>query len=109
MKTATWNEVRKITEGPAFNRVGAWVIINEKGDICGTVKILYPRDGAGKLTAIFHEHGFEPQKGTASGYGYDKASAALSGASINGHYLVDSGRDWTDQLRDFGYKVYQAC
>ena len=34
MKTATWEQIRKITEGAAFNRVGAWVIINQSGDIC---------------------------------------------------------------------------
>ncbi len=109
MKTANWNTVRKITEGPAFNRVSAYVIINPAGDICGTVKIQFPKDGTGRLTAILHEHGHEPQIGTASGYGYDKTSAALSGGTFAGHTLINSGRDWSDQIREWGFKVYQAC
>jgi len=109
MKSANWNTVHKVTEGPAFQRVSAYVILNSKGEISGTVKIQFPKDGAGKLTAILHEHGNEPQIGTASGYGYDKQSAALSGGTFGSVTLADSGRDWTDQLRDGGYTVYQAC
>ena len=109
MKSTDWNTARKITEGSAFNRVAAYVIINPAGDICGTVKIQFPKDGAGRLTAILHEHGSAPQIGTASGYGYDKKSAALSGGVFAGHILIDSGRDWSDQIRDGGFKVYQAC
>ena len=109
MKSTNWNTARKITEGPAFNRVAAYVILNPAGEICGTVKIQYPKDGAGRLTAILHEHGSAPQIGTASGYGYDKKSAALAGGVFAGHTLIDSGRDWSDQIREWGYKVYQAC
>ena len=90
-------------------RVSVYVILNGKGKICGTVKIQFPKDGAGKLTAILHEHGSAPQIGTASGYGYDKKSAALSGGVFGSVTLIDSGRDWTNQLRDGGYTVYQAC
>ena len=109
MKNTDWNPARKITEGTAFNRVSAYVILNKNGEICGTVKIQFPKDGAGKLTAILHEHGNAPQIGTASGWGYDKKSAALRGGVFGGVTLVDSGRDWTNQLQDAGYTVYQAC
>lgn len=109
MKNTNWTTARKITESPAFNRVSAYVILNPAGEICGTVKIQFPKDGAGKLTAILHEHGKEPQIGTASGYGYDKKSAALSGGKFGNVTLTDSGRDWTNQLQDAGYTVYQAC
>jgi hypothetical protein len=108
MKTESWEKVRKITEGSIFSRVGAWVILNKSGEICGTVKILFPADGAGVLKAVIHEHGFEPQMGTSGGYGYDKKSAALSGAKFGDIILEDSGKDWTNQLRDAGFNVYQA-
>lgn len=109
MKNSDWNTARKITEGAAFRRVSAYVILNSAGEICGTVKMQFPKDGAGKLTAILHEHGIAPQIGTASGYGYDKKSAALSGGTFGTVVLVDSGRDWTYQLQDAGYTVYQVC
>lgn len=106
MKAVTWEQVRKITESPAFNRVGAYVIINPKGDICGTIKILYPADGAGTLKVVLHEHGYDPQIGKASGFGYDKLSAALQGMEFNGITLTDHPHNWERQLQDAGYRVY---
>ena len=106
MKTATWEQVRKITESSAFNRVSAYVIINPKGDICGTIKILYPVDGAGVLKVVLHEHGYTPQIGKAGGYGYDKLSAALQGLEFAGITLTDHPHNWERQLQDADYKVY---
>jgi hypothetical protein len=108
---ATWEEVRKITESPAFNRVGAKVIINPAGDLCGTIKILYPKDGAGVLKVVLHEHGYSPQIGKACGYGYDKLSAALQGLVFGQSLptpiiLADHPVEWETQLRNAGYKVY---
>ena len=102
----SWNEVQKITESPAFNRVGAKVIINSSGDICGTIKILYPKDGAGKLKVVLHEHGLNAQIGRAGGYGYDKLSAALQGLVFCGITLADHPHNWECQLQDAGFKVY---
>lgn len=110
-KSASWEQVRKITESPAFNRVGAYVIINPKGDICGTIKVLYPADGAGTMKVVLHEHGYTPQIGKASGYGYDKLSAALQGM-IWGQglpepiTLTDHPHNWERQLQDLSYQVY---
>jgi hypothetical protein len=112
MKTeATWEQVRKITESPAFNRVGAMVIINPAGDVCGTIKILYPKDGAGLLKAVLHEHGYAPQIGTAGGWGYDKLSAALNGMIFGQNLpeplvLTDNPHNWERQLHDAGFNVY---
>lgn len=106
MKTATWEQVRKITESPAFNRVGAYVIINSKGDICGTIKILYPADGAGTLKVVLHERGYDPQIGKAGGYGYDKLSAALQGMKFSNITLTDYPCNWERQLQNAGYRVY---
>lgn len=103
---ATWDQVRKIEQGPAMSRAGAKVIINSKGEICGTIRIAYPKDGAGTLTVILHEHGNAPQIGTASGYGYDKLSAALSGLTFAGITLEDNPNSWETQLRAAGFNVY---
>lgn len=105
-KPATWEQVRKITESPAFNRVGASVIINPAGDVCGTIKILYPKDGAGLLRVVLHKHGENPQIGTAGGYGYDKLSAALQGLEFDGITLASV--NWKIQLTDAGFKVYSV-
>ena len=103
---STWENVRKIENGPALSRAGAKVIINKAGDICGTIKIAYPKDGAGILRVIFHEHGEKPQIGTAGGYGYDKLSAAISGMTFKGMTLADHPKNWEIQLREAGYQVY---
>lgn len=110
-KEATWEQVRKITESTAFNRVGAKVIINPSGDVCGTIKILYPADGAGTLRVVLHEHGYGPQIGTAGGYGYDKLSAALQGLVFGQGLpepltLADHPHNWERQLQDAGFRVY---
>ena len=111
VKFASWEQARKITESAAFNRVGGKVIINQAGDICGTIKILYPADGAGILKVVLHEHGYGPQIGRASGYGYDKLSAALQGLVFGMSLptpiiLADHPHNWERQLQDAGYRVY---
>lgn len=110
-KEASWEQVRKITESTAFNRVGAKVIINPSGDLCGTIKILYPADGAGVLKVVLHEHGYHPQIGRAGGYGYDKLSAALQGMIFgqglqNPITLTDHPHNWEQQLQEAGFRVY---
>lgn len=105
-KFASWDNVRKVENSPALRNAGAKVIINPAGDVCGTIKIAHPADGAGKLTVILHEHGYNAQIGTASGYGYDKVSAALQGMTFAGTVFSDHPQNWEIQLRDAGYKVY---
>lgn len=102
------DRVRKIENGPALNRAGAKVIINPKGDLCGTIKIAYPKDGAGRMTVILHEHGFPPQIASAGGFGYDKLSAALRGLKFAGITLEDYPKNWEIQLREAGYNVYSV-
>jgi len=111
MKAKSWDKARKITESPAFNRVGAYVIINPTGDICGTIKVLYPADGAGVLKVVLHEHGYCPQIGRAGGYGYDKLSAALKGMEFGNSLpsmiiFADHPHNWERQLQDAGFRVY---
>lgn len=56
-----------------------------------------PKDGAGALRVVVYDWGADgetyrgPQIGTASGYGYDKAAAALAGLTVGGEVLGDHG------------------
>ena len=104
--TAIWDKVRKLETG-VWSRSRAIVIL-QGADVKGTIRVAYPADGAGRLTAVLHEHGFDPQIGTAGGYGYDKLSAALQGLTFNGITLQDHPDNWEKQLRDAGYTLFTA-
>lgn len=64
----------------AFKRVSAFVIMSA-GERVATVAIKFPADGAGRLYAYVHWLGNEMTRGQASGYGYDKRSAAIADAA----------------------------
>lgn len=110
----------------AFQNVAAYLII-KGGEPVAKIAFKYPRDGASRLWAYAQVFGYRMARGYASGYGYDKATAATEDAfkSIDpttGYddskkarilkriqsNLVDSGYDWTDQLRNAGFKVHQV-
>lgn len=114
----------------AFARVSAFVIARD-GERVATVSIKFPADGAGRLYAYVHWLGIEMVRGSASGYGYDKRSAAVADA-LNGvgklpgesrgpvvakeaHLpaFMDAannmdGGDWTRALEKAGFTVWQA-
>jgi hypothetical protein len=103
-----------------------------------TIAFKFPKDGAGRLNCFVHWIGAEMSKGYAGGYGYDKRSAAVQDAvekikpykvddPLTGEYWekhvievnaeIDAfkalfknigGKDWSDVLRDAGYKVWSA-
>lgn len=103
--------------------VGGWIVMRGAEHV-GTVRLSYPRDGAGRLVAMAADWTAERpraadggadftnwtpwQYGTADGGGYDKASAALAGVTVAGVTLKDEGRCWYDQLRAAGLSVLQA-
>ena len=101
------------------SNVSGYVVMNGAEHI-GTVRLSYPRDGAGRLIvlaanwAAARPQGVEftawtPwQYGAANGCGYDKATAALSGMTIGTVTIKDDGWDWSRQLRDAGYSVIEA-
>ena len=114
----------------AFPQVSAYVIAKD-GDRVATIAFKFPRDGAGRLYAYVHWLGLEMVRGAATGYGYDKRTAACASAT---RALVanlkkplgdfehvredvapfiaalekDSGLDWSRQLRDAGFVVWSA-
>jgi hypothetical protein len=110
----------------SFRQVSAFVIL-KGADRVATVAIKFPADGAGRLTAYVHWIGVEMVRGFASGYGYDKRSAACANAAkripddVTGRagdaesrqafidaLGDDNGHDWTRRLESAGFTVIQA-
>lgn len=113
----------------AFAKVQAFVIA-KGGERVATVAIKFPADGAGRLYAYVHWIGLEMVRGSASGYGYDKRTAACASAAerlrkpddsapnkafqhasfakFKAAMLLDGGKHWDNALRDAGFTVWQA-
>lgn len=119
----------------AFAKVAAYVICRD-GEGVGTVAIKFPADGAGRLWAYVHLLGASMVRAQASGYGYDKRSAAVQKAisliPVYGHsdyddpnstyaraYMVNrealqaackamDAEDWQRTLEKQGFTVLQA-
>lgn len=65
----------------------ALVVLNKKGEHVATVNYRYG-SGGGVQCDVFNRGNLVHQK-KAGGYGYDKATAALSGAVIDGYQMAD--------------------
>ncbi len=65
----------------------AYVVLNKKGEHVATVNYRYG-SGGGVQCDVFCQGRLTHQK-KAGGYGYDKATAALSGAIIDGYRMAD--------------------
>lgn len=63
----------------AFAHISAGALVMN-GKLVGNLAFKFPKDGAGRLTCYLHLFGYPMVAGTASGYGYDKKSAALESA-----------------------------
>lgn len=97
------------------SRVGAYAILKD-GQHVASITIAYPKDGASRLYAYVHYLGFPMLRGSATGYGYDKRSAAIASA-VRHHSVTDwpadffvalnadDGHGWDRKLRDVGYIV----
>ena len=107
----------------AFAHVEAYIILKD-GERVATIAFKFPRDGAGRLYAYVHWLGLEMARGFASGYGYDKRTAACANAAWK---MTDAperdvdtfetflsalrrrgGATWDRALRDAGFTVLQA-
>lgn len=111
----------------AFNNVSAYAVMKE-GEIVANIVFKFPKNGAGRVFAYVHWLGLEMVRGSATGGGYDKRSAAVSNAADNAVRTVEidaedinlarttffrelqdaDGRDWTWRLRDAGFCVHQV-
>jgi hypothetical protein len=101
-------------------RVSAYVILHA-GKYVGRVVISYPADGANRVYAIAWLPGnpdsadrWVRHYGWASGGGYDKKSAAMSGAAVwnpvTGKMvkIPDDGQGWENHLRHMDYEIITA-
>lgn len=115
----------------AFANVSAFVLVKGNERV-GTIAFKFPRDGAGRLYCYLHVLGLEMIRGAASGYGYDKRSAAafaaarkldltpkrngvplenaesLAIARVVKDAIKDAGHDWRHDLEAAGFAVWQA-
>ncbi len=80
-------------EFAAFERVSAWIILNSGGILVAKVHAHY---SSTRTTVTVYNWNIgadgisiEPQTKSASGYGYDKCTAAMSGLWVAGHMLTD--------------------
>ena len=109
----------------AFKNVSAYVVLKD-GKRIATIAFKFPADGAGRLFCYAHIFGLSMVRGSASGCGYDKRSAAVESAierveitspdeTTSGHAaalkagLADgSGWGWQRGFEEAGFTVYQA-
>jgi hypothetical protein len=92
-------------EKGALARVTAYCIISPDGSGTGKILITHAQ-GTGSVNAfVWDTEGNGLQHGKASGYGYDKVSAALQGIKFDSITFTDHPKNWESQLRDAGYRV----
>lgn len=105
----------------ATSLMSAFAILSPAGEYVARVVIKYPKDGAGRLHCYFQAFGSQMVAGSASGYGYDKAHAAIEAAclayasgaekSAHGSNIASAindnsdGRRWQNVIEDIGYRV----
>ena len=105
----------------AFNNVAAYVVMRDIERVA-TIAFKFPKDGAGRLYVYVHWIGLEMVRGHASGYGYDKRSAAIESAikamckkvtptdswPFTNALSDIGGSNWETELRRAGFTVFQA-
>lgn len=109
----------------AFAHVAAHVVLKD-GKPVARIAFKLPRDGAGRLYAYVRWLGVEMVRGSATGNGYDKKSAACSSAahqhrdnlkearpdaSAQAFWAAlekDGGYSWETELCKAGFEVIQA-
>ena len=120
-----------------FARVTARIrshAILKYGEPVGFVFVHYPADGAGRLKAFLHLYGLPMAYGSATGYGYDKATAAVYAAvksmevddreikevgaegmearriaRLMQDTFTDGGHDYARQMEDQGLTLARSC
>ena len=111
----------KVRKAEDASRIAAYIVMKGEEHV-GTIRIQYPRAGHGEapLHAFLADWTLDRpegtdfadftrwQIGTATGYGYDKASAAMSGLALCGFTLLGNGHDWTHQLKEAGFTLMRA-
>jgi hypothetical protein len=112
----------------AFSNVSAYAVMLD-GQFVAKISFKYTRDGVGGLYVYVHWVGLPMGRGYASGYGYDKHSAACSywarvavdpvtiGKILDQSQMAaydkfraalyhNGGNYWHNRLRDAGFEVH---
>lgn len=79
--------MKQVRETQVGKSIKAYVILNRKGEYVAKVQAHFA--DSGRVTVDVWDANRPLQQGSASGYGYDKFSAALSGLTIDGHTMSD--------------------
>lgn len=101
-------KMKQVRESNAAKSLSAYVIF-KKGEHIATVQAYYANSG-GVSVDVWDKHSLSHQ-GKAGGYGYDKFTAALSGAVIDGVKLYDhcGGYDEAEMaIKLKAVKLYQT-
>lgn len=89
-----------VRETSAAKSIKAIVIMKGKRHVA-TVQAHYGNSRC--LVNVWHNDGTPMQHGSASGYGYDKFTAALSGMTIDGHVMSDHSDGRLSPPKAVGY------
>lgn len=77
---------KQVRESKAAQSISAYVILNKKGQHVATVQVHYGNSTV--QVDVWNRYELTHQR-KAGGYGYDKFTAALSGAIIDGNTIYD--------------------
>lgn len=93
----------------AFKHVSAYVVTDAKGAFIAKVAFKYPRDGAGRIYCYLHVIGTRMARGSATGYGYDKKTAAASSAAEHISYTAHTEHVGAGSTVDTFIKQAERC
>ncbi len=77
-----------VSKTKAAGSISAWIITDKHGEFVAKVQAHY--GSGGRVLVNVFSRDTEFQCASASGYGYDKLTAALAGLKIDGHSLADN-------------------
>lgn len=79
----------------AFKQVSAYVVMDQDTmQPIAKIALKFPSDGAGRVNAYIHIIGMEVQHGHAGGYGYDKRTASIIGATSNCNDFLNDAKNY---------------
>jgi hypothetical protein len=94
MKTVSVSK-KQVRETAAGKSISAYIILNQKGEHVATVQAAYLNSGT-VMVDVWDKHSLIYQ-GKAGGGGYDKFTAALAGAKIDGYTIYNHSEGvWVD-------------
>ena len=101
--------MKQVRESKAAQSLSVYIVLKGKRHVA-TVQAHYGESRC--QVDVWHMDSTPLQQGSASGYGYDKFTAALSGLTIDGHTLGDHCGDrkaaGLKYLTDLGYTVIKG-